>query len=148
MELKKLTSQDILEAHAAVRARTDLGVCGGGLLGDGEQNIDAALGLSAMRVSYLESDDGDPVLMYAAALLRSLATRHSFMDGNKRAAWLACVAALKLNGYDLNCTDEDGFRLAVRVVTEHLEPEVIAEQLADWLTICEAPSRSDVSPGP
>ena len=37
----------------------------------------------------------------AAALLHSLARNHAFVDGNKRTAWAAAWAFLRLNGIDL-----------------------------------------------
>jgi death on curing protein len=37
----------------------------------------------------------------AAAMLHSLARNHAFVDGNKRTAWAAAWAFLRLNGIDL-----------------------------------------------
>jgi death on curing protein len=47
-------------------------------------------------------DDAYPALLdKAAALLHSLARNHAFVDGNKRTAWAAAWAFLRLNGIDL-----------------------------------------------
>jgi death-on-curing protein len=47
-------------------------------------------------------EDAYPTLKdKAAALLHSLARNHPFVDGNKRIAWAAAWAFLRLNGIDL-----------------------------------------------
>ncbi|MFE7413248.1 type II toxin-antitoxin system death-on-curing family toxin [Streptomyces laurentii] len=43
----------------------------------------------------------------AAVLLHALAANHPFVDGNKRAAWLAAATFLAVNGIDLADVDLD-----------------------------------------
>ncbi|BAU83595.1 fic family toxin-antitoxin system, toxin component [Streptomyces laurentii] len=43
----------------------------------------------------------------AAVLLHALAANHPFVDGNKRAAWLAAATFLAVNGIDLGDVDLD-----------------------------------------
>ncbi|MEU8538620.1 type II toxin-antitoxin system death-on-curing family toxin [Streptomyces sp. NPDC048717] len=43
----------------------------------------------------------------AAVLLHALASNHPFVDGNKRAAWLAAATFLAVNGIDLRHADLD-----------------------------------------
>ena len=49
------------------------------------------------------------LLEEAAALLESLAINHAFIDGNKRIAFAATETFLGLDGYYLDCADEDAY---------------------------------------
>jgi death-on-curing protein len=49
----------------------------------------------------------------AAALFESLISNHSFVDGNKRIAFFACDVFLRLNGWKLSVTSNDGFEFIV-----------------------------------
>ena len=49
----------------------------------------------------------------AAALFESLISNHSFVDGNKRIAFFACDVFLRLNGWKLTVTANDGFEFIV-----------------------------------
>ena len=53
-----------------------------------------------------ESAYGD-LYEQAAALLHAVAANHPFVDGNKRAAWLAAAVFLGVNGVDLGDVDLD-----------------------------------------
>jgi death-on-curing protein len=43
----------------------------------------------------------------AAALMESLANNHPFLDGNKRVAFFAADIFLRLNGYFINCDNDE-----------------------------------------
>ncbi|MBC7084555.1 MAG: type II toxin-antitoxin system death-on-curing family toxin [Firmicutes bacterium] len=53
----------------------------------------------------------------AAALFRSIIKNHAFVDGNKRTAVLALLVFLDLNGYRLECSDDDAIAFALRVAS-------------------------------
>lgn len=98
-----------------------------------DARIEGALG--AAKSATLYRDDDDPSLVYAAAVLRSLSQVHPFVDGNKKTAWISCAFALEANGYGLAAEDHEVVDLCVRVLTEHLSLDEIAEVLGAWLTI-------------
>ena len=45
----------------------------------------------------------------AAALMESLSQNHPFVDGNKRTAFAATDAFLRLNGYYIDCDNETAY---------------------------------------
>jgi len=49
----------------------------------------------------------------AAALFESLISNHSFADGNKRVAFFTCDVFLRLNGWKLELTADDGYAFIV-----------------------------------
>jgi death-on-curing protein len=65
----------------------------------------------------------------AAHLAFSLIKNHPFIDGNKRIGIFAMMVFLKVNGYPLNCTDEDletlGWGLADGSINE--------QELIEWI---------------
>lgn len=71
-----------------------------------------------IRISYL-----------AAAYAFGLSKNHPFIDGNKRAAFIAYVGFLKLNGFNLTASQPDAYQtmiaLAAGAVTE--------EEFAQWI---------------
>lgn len=65
----------------------------------------------------------------AAALLESLARNHPFVDGNKRVAWECFDLALEINGYRLETSHEQNYRLIMAVI----EQKLTAQEVAEWL---------------
>lgn len=65
----------------------------------------------------------------AAALMHSLAGNHGLVDGNKRLALLATVVFLRINGYDLDLTDDEAFELTVSVAAGQLDAAGIEKRL-------------------
>jgi len=53
----------------------------------------------------------------ASALMESLASNHSFIDGNKRISFFAADIFLRLNGYYIECGTEDAYKF----YTDNLE---------------------------
>mgnify|MGYP002640527663 CR=1 FL=1 len=45
----------------------------------------------------------------AAALMESLSQNHPFIDGNKLVAFFTTDTFLRMNGYFINCDDEEAF---------------------------------------
>jgi len=71
--------------------------------------------------------------LQAACLANGIALNHPFLDGNKRSAWAACVAFLRLNGHAL--LDDALEPLAEQLIAQHeltdrAQGDVL---LADWL---------------
>ena len=78
----------------------------------------------------------DGLIEEAAALMESLSQNHPFIDGNKRVAFYATDAFLRLNGYYIDCDNEaahdffmelyatSSFRFVNLVpwLTEHVKP--------------------------
>ena len=75
-----------------------------------------------------------PTLMEkAAALLHSLARNRALVDGNKRTAWIAMRAMLRLNGVSL-AAPVDGAEVFVNAVaTGEVEVPEIVKQLQLWV---------------
>jgi len=65
----------------------------------------------------------------AAALMHSLASNHALVDGNKRLALLATVVFLRINGYDLDLTEDEAFDLTMSVATGQLDADGIQKRL-------------------
>jgi death-on-curing protein len=65
----------------------------------------------------------------AAALLHSLARNRALIDGNKRAAWLATVVFLDLNGYEVAATDDEAFDLVMAASQSEVDVVEIAAKL-------------------
>lgn len=76
--------------------------------------------------------DRDPsadLATLAAAYATALAQTHGFMDGSKRAAFLAAYVFLGLNGYDIEATESE-----VAAIIERLASREIGQAgIADWL---------------
>jgi death-on-curing protein len=69
----------------------------------------------------------------AAALLDGLVNNHPFHNGNKRTAWVATKAFLKLNGFHLKMTTEEGIDLMVNVATKKYPfPDGLANELEKY----------------
>lgn len=65
----------------------------------------------------------------AAAYLFHVCANHPFVDGNKRTALAACIAFLRLNGWNLIASED----AAVTIVLEVAKSATSKEQVADWL---------------
>lgn len=69
------------------------------------------------------------VFAKAAALMRGIVGDHPFTDGNKRTAILAGLTLLEVNGYNFIAQRGELENFAVRIATDHLDIDAIA----DWL---------------
>ncbi|MBE0525991.1 MAG: type II toxin-antitoxin system death-on-curing family toxin [Candidatus Thorarchaeota archaeon] len=75
----------------------------------------------------------------AATLLLCIANRHPFVDGNKRTAWTAAKVFLRLNGFRLTTTPEDGESTVIGVVRGIIDQD----DLADWIRNNSEPVQSN-----
>ena len=66
----------------------------------------------------------------AAALFQSLASNHCFVDGNKRVAFATTAIFLRLNGYSIKVSADEGDKFIVeQLIVKKLE---LAE-IASWI---------------
>lgn len=69
----------------------------------------------------------------AAALLHSVARNHALVDGNKRTAWLACLAMLRFNDIPTPAPDTDNAEaFVVAIAAGDMEVPEIAKKLIEW----------------
>lgn len=71
----------------------------------------------------------------AAAYLFHLAMNHPFLDGNKRTAFAVMDAFLRLNGYQLNLSDDQTYQLVLDVVQKIVNKEELGDRLAKTVTL-------------
>ena len=69
--------------------------------------LDSALARPLNLVAYADASNPPDIAALAAAYCIGLAKNHAFVDGNKRAAFLATGLFLYLNGYRLTATQAD-----------------------------------------
>ncbi len=117
-----LTKDDILDMHDDA-----LSAFGGseGILH--EDAIDACL--ARVQHQYGGVEKFPTTIAKAGALLHGLATRHCFVDGNKRVALAAAQTFLALNGMEIVATDEE----LVELTLEAAKGNTTAEDVGDWL---------------
>ena len=66
----------------------------------------------------------------AAALLQSLAQNHAFIDGNKRIAFATTAIFLRMNGYRLKVSADNGESFLIdKVIQQKVDIEIIAAWL-------------------
>jgi death-on-curing protein len=99
----------------------------GGLPGIRDENaLEAALARAPQKYHYEPDSD---LATLAAAYAFGLAKAHPFNDGNKRAAFLAAMIFLGLNGKDLDATEAD----VVQVMTALAAGSLTERALATWM---------------
>jgi len=88
--------------------------------------LESALARPKNLFAYSETEPS--LQRMAAAYAFAITTNHPFVDGNKRAAFIASIAFLKLNGLRLTADKTDRYLtfygLAAGTITE--------EELAEW----------------
>lgn len=65
----------------------------------------------------------------AAAYLYHLAKNHPFLDGNKRTAYGAMETFLRLNGYNINLSNEQAYNMVMQVAQGEMSKEALASLL-------------------
>lgn len=66
----------------------------------------------------------------AAALMQSLTQNHAFVDGNKRVAFATTAIFLRMNGYRLKVSPDNGESFLIERV---IKLKVDIAEIADWL---------------
>ena len=92
--------------------------------------LDSALARPLNLVAYGEPDYADLAASYGFGLAKN----HAFVDGNKRAAFLAVGLFLALNGYRLMATQADATLTMLAVAAGEMEESAFA----DWLRVHSA----------
>lgn len=93
--------------------------------------LDSALARPLNLVAYAADDAPPDVAALAASYTVGLAKNHPFLDGNKRAAFLATGLFLYLNGYQLNASQADATITMLAVATG----DITEDAFADWLRL-------------
>lgn len=117
-----LTIEQILQLHALVLVK-DGGADGVRDVG----RLEAAV--STQHQVVFGEELYATVFAKVAALMRGIIGDHPFTDGNKRTAMLAGLTLLEVNGYNFTAQRGELENFAVRVATDHLDIDAIA----DWL---------------
>ena len=99
----------------------------GGLLGlRDEDALEAALARPRHKWTYKRKPD---LAILAAAYGYGLVRNHPFRDGNKRVGFLTLVIFLELNGFRLECAEED----VVTTMLALAAGDLTEAQLAKWV---------------
>ena len=125
-EIRFLTLEEVLGLHSRQLARY------GGRDGILDRNVvESALAQpqAAMFGAYLHED----VAAMAAAYLYHSAAAQGFVDGNKRTGTVCAATFLALNGYDLDCTEDELYDVAMEVANHRLEKAPLADWIRDHL---------------
>ena len=91
--------------------------------------LDSALSRPLNVLAYGDPQSPPDVATLAASYGVGLAKNHAFVDGNKRAAFLAVGLFLALNGWRLQCSQAEATLTILAVAAG----EVSEEELARWL---------------
>jgi death-on-curing protein len=91
---------------------------------------EGALDSALMRPVNAWSYGGEArVAALAAGYAFGLAKNHPFIDGNKRAAFIAYVTFLKANGFDLRAAQPEAYRTMMALAAG----EITEAAFADWV---------------
>ena len=104
---------------------------GGGAGLRDEGLLDSALARPLNLVAYAPDDALPDVSALAASYTVGLAKNHPFVDGNKRAAFLATGLFLYLNGYRLNVSQAEATVTMLAVATG----DITEDAFAAWLRL-------------
>lgn len=76
----------------------------------------------------------------ATAICHSFLFNHPFMDGNKRAAFVACHLTLLLNGWNLTSSSQETYDFLIDVIKNHEDWPKISAWLKKHSKKCTIPS--------
>ena len=93
--------------------------------------LDSALARPLNLLAYADADAPPDFAALAASYTIGLAKNHAFVDGNKRAAFLATGLFLYLNGYRLAATQAEATLTMLAVATG----DITEDAFADWLRL-------------
>ena len=113
----------------------------GGAVGLRDEGLlDSALARPLNLVAYASPAEPPDIAALAASYTVGLAKNHPFVDGNKRAAFLATGLFLYLNGYRLTTSQADASITMLAVATG----ELTESEFAAWLRAHAAPRTGSV----
>lgn len=107
----------------------------GGKQGEPEKGcIDAALGAAYNAELYTpEADQEDVItgLVFACCLLFYLATKHCYIDGNKRIAWICAMFVLLRFGLTVQATEDEAIAFCTSIADGTVRTR---DAVIDWIT--------------
>lgn len=71
----------------------------------------------------------------AATYLYHITKNHPFLDGNKRTAYGAMEAFLRLNGYSLDLSNEEAYNLVMQVAQSEITKEELSGRLELYIRL-------------
>jgi death on curing protein len=104
---------------------------GGGSGVRDEGLLDSALARPENLLAYADAKNPPDISALAAAYCVGLAKNHAFVDGNKRAAFLATGLFLYKNGYRLIATQVDATMMVLGVAAGDIKEPDFAQWLRD-----------------
>lgn len=75
------------------------------------------------------------IYQQAAAYLYHLAKNHPFVDSNKRTAYGAMEAFVRLNGYNLDLSNEEAYMMVMQVAQGEMTKEELASLLEQHIRL-------------
>ncbi|MEK7556610.1 MAG: type II toxin-antitoxin system death-on-curing family toxin [Patescibacteria group bacterium] len=120
--MQYVKAEYIVALHAALIEET------GGIHGIRDQNLLASLAVRPQQ-KFAGKELYPDIFQKAAVYLEGIARNHVFADGNKRTAVATAAYFLHLNGCELKSTNRELEKFVLKVVTEKLS----LEPIADWL---------------
>jgi len=126
-EVRYLTADEVLAL--AERFFGQLGYAQPMLRNGGRGLLESGVGRAQTAAYY----GGADLIAQAAALMNGIALNHPFIDGNKRIAWVACVAFLESNGQAVPRTALVPLARQLIAMHETTDRTQADRLLADWL---------------
>ncbi len=114
-----LETSDVLTIHQILVEQF------GGMLGVRDEGL-LESALSQPKATFFGELLHPTIHEQAAAYLFHIAKNHPFIDGNKRTAYGATEAFLRLNRYNLTLTNDEAYDLVMRVAQGQMGKEEIA----------------------
>lgn len=75
------------------------------------------------------------IYQQAAGYLYHLAKNHPFLDGNKRTAYGAMEAFLRLNGYNLDLSNDEAYNMVMQVAQSEMSKEELSSFLKQHIKV-------------
>lgn len=88
------------------------------------------MGLLESAVLRCQSGYYNSLSEQAASLMQSLCMNHCFIDGNKRVALLATVVFLKMNGFNLVCSNSE---VVAFIVEKVIQEKYDLNKISSWI---------------
>ena len=102
-----------------------------------------AAALARPQASAFGDDAYGTVWDKAAALCQSIDNNQSFVDGNKRLAWLVTKVFLAINGQRLEATADAGEHFMIELVAGHAPLDTVASWLREHSHVAPVPDLPD-----
>ena len=115
----------LLESAVLIAHEISISIHGGGSGIRDHGLLQSALAKPRNQFEYGEPD----IHELAAAYISGIAKNHPFVDGNKRAGFLAGAAFLEINGYRLIATEIDATQIILGVASGEISDEQLAALL-------------------